>query len=123
MFDDKVGAMPAIGGTEFTFQERYCRHFNCEPECFANQVVQACLYAPWRWLTWTFPNVTWNTDRKIIGRFGKISSWRELVSEARQMRSDYQRSNDFGFFRRNLKRRLSSKRILALASLVWEKKS
>lgn len=105
-----------------SFRERFCRQFGCSGEEFEHEALRRFLYPPWGALTALYP-AAFRVDRVIVARLGEIKEFEHLAHEIRDIRADYHRESDFGFERRMLKRRLSSKRILETAAPLWGRRS
>lgn len=101
-----------------SFRERFCRHFGYSPDDFEEEALRQFLNPPWGMLIPLYP-AAFRVDRIIVARLGRIADFEHLTQEIRDIRGDYHREQDFGFERRTLKRRLSSKRILDTAAQVW----
>lgn len=102
-----------------SFRKWFCEHYGCPHKDFEVYALRLFLYRPWGVIARLGGAFFFKTDLKILTRLGSIENWNILVTEARSIRTDYQRERDFGFMRRNLRRRLSSRIILDVGLRIW----
>jgi hypothetical protein len=105
-----------------SFRSRFCKFFHCPEDRFEQTILLKVLHRRSLLLGWlltrVYPNY-FRTDYRILQQVGGVTSRNNLLAEARDIRHDYQRLNDFGFLRRYFNLRISGQRLLAVANEVW----
>ena len=105
-----------------TFKSRFCEYYQCPEEKFERAALLKVLHRRSLVLAWLFlylkPSL-FETDFRILRQIGSITSRNNLAAEARDIRNDYVRFNDFGVVRRFLNLRISGQRLMHLANEVW----
>jgi len=107
---------------EKSFRTRYCDRYQCPEEGFEKAILLKVLHrrsVPIAWLLLRVHPSVFQTDYRILSQIGNVSSRNNLLADARDIRHDYQRLNDFGFLRRFLNLRISGQRLLAVSNQVW----
>jgi hypothetical protein len=107
---------------EKTFKSRFCNYYKCPEDQFEQLALLKVLHRRSLVIAWIILKVApsfFATDYRILRQIGSVSSRNNLAAEARDVRHDYVRFNDYGFFRRFLNLRISGQRLLALANSVW----
>jgi hypothetical protein len=110
---------------EKTFKSRFCEFYQCPENQFERAILLKVLHRRSLLLAWCLLRIHpafFSTDYRILRQVGAVASRNNLLAEARDIRNDYQRFNDFGIMRRFLNLRISGKRLLAVANQVWSAK-
>src|SRR5689334_6558837 len=99
-----------------TFKSRFCNYYKCPEENFERVALLKVLHRRSlviAWLILKFSPDFFATDFRILRQIGSVTSRNNLVAEARDIRNDYLRFNDYGLVRRFLTLRISGQRLLA----------
>jgi len=107
---------------EKTFKSRFCKYYQCPEDRFERVALLKVLHRRSLVIAWFFLKLNPNffaTDFRILSQIGSVSARNNLVAEARDIRNDYLRLNDYGFVRRFLTLRISGQRLIAVANAVW----
>jgi hypothetical protein len=107
---------------EHSFRSRFCKFFKCPEDRFEQAILLKVLHRRSLLLGWLLSRIYpdyFQTDYRILHQIGSVTTRNNLLAEARDIRHDYQRLNDFGFLRRFLNLRISGQRLLAVANEVW----
>lgn len=107
-----------------TFREKFCAHFQCQDAEYEWMAIRKLLHRrafPIALLLSKLKPDLFETDIMLVRQIGRVQDVTSLVSEASDLRSDYERSDDFGFLRSRLKIRLSGRRALQVGRKIWEK--
>jgi hypothetical protein len=110
---------------EKTFKLRFCEFYHCPEDQFERAILLKVLHRRSLLLAWCLLRIHpafFSTDYRILRQVGAVASRNNLLAEARDIRNDYHRFNDFGIMRRFLNLRISGQRLLAVANQVWSAK-
>ncbi len=96
------------------YAERYCAHHNIPPDQFTPRVLAHSLHAPLRWawpvLGWCWKE-TYALERTCVTAVGSCTQRDEVYREL----SEYgYHPDNAGFWRRRMRQRLSTRRLLKL---------
>jgi len=107
---------------EKAFKSRFCNYYKCPEDNFERAALFKVLHRRSLVIAWFILKLAPNffaTDFRILRQIGTVTSRNNLVAEARDIRNDYLRFNDYGFVRRFFNLRISGQRLLAVANEVW----
>jgi hypothetical protein len=97
------------------FRQGYCQSFNCPPEAFETSVFWRCLHRrafPLSALMYYLNRDFFASDFQTIRQLGVAISFEEFAAEVDSFRNDNRRHG--GFLRRNLRIRVSGRRLMEL---------
>lgn len=111
-----------ISQDQRSFRARFCECFSCAEADFERRALQRLLHWPWRLavpIVYRLKLVSPASDLEIIRTIGAASDRSDVRREVLDIREDYRRRGDFNFARCRLRFRLSGKRVLAVAKILW----
>jgi hypothetical protein len=107
-----------------SFRDRFCRLYGCADADYEVAALKRFLCSPWSLIAPILCRIAPNlisTDIRIIKQLGLVESRVNFSAEVKDLRIEYVRKRDFGFFRRSLRLRLSRQRILSASKRLWTK--
>lgn len=111
-----------VSQDRYSFRARFCKAFNCAEIDFERRALRRLLHWPWclaaPWV-YRLRLVSPVSDLEIIRVIGAATARSDVKREVLDIREDYRRRGDFNFARHRLRFRLSGKRVLATARLLW----
>jgi hypothetical protein len=105
------------------FKTLYCAHFALPEELYAKKVFFDSVFpisAPLTRLAYCIRPSWFQVDFIILEKLGSFTNFNEFREEAELTGFRYRKAKDFHFFRRGLKMRLSSRRLLRLGANLWQ---
>jgi len=104
---------------ERCLQEIFCEHFKCPPENFQDKLFWMCIKPNVSWIAkicWVFNRRMFASDLEMLRQLGRTYNTRQLRYELESFRH-YHKPR--GFLRRDLKVRVSGRRLLKIASRLF----
>jgi len=99
-----------------TFADKFCRHFGVTKEHFTAEVLHRTLYVHARPLIRLGSYDALAPDRDFVRGVGRLTRARDLLGEVREFQLDRRNHH---FWRREIRLRVSVRRMQRLFSTVW----
>ncbi|MEW6158116.1 MAG: hypothetical protein AB1813_11825 [Verrucomicrobiota bacterium] len=103
-----------------TFQQIYCRRYNCPPEQFAERFFWRCIFPhaiPLAWIIRMIKRDYFKPDFMIIRQLALCTALREVSALANALHYDYH--YQWPFIRETLRVRISGKRLVEWGRRVF----